>query len=202
MSKTEADSLNQLDVNWLVRRKIIENHRFCSQQITWTHRPSGKQSSIGVQSSLIDGEGYIKLSYTVTDRFDDTSEKIDYSVPLTSTPCHFGGHRYWFICPLSRNGIYCGRRVAKLYFVDKYFGCRYCHDLTYASRKLSGKWKIIGNVISEPDLEEMENHIKLKYYSGKITKRYKGFLRKQDKSIFQMGVAAQLLDCGEGKKES
>src|SRR5262249_51545398 len=58
---------------------------------------------------------------------------LDYSVRLVTTPCHLGGVRWWFICPLSRNGVGCGRRVRKLYLCGKYFGCRHCHNLTYRS---------------------------------------------------------------------
>ncbi|KPL22834.1 MAG: hypothetical protein AMJ75_07315 [Phycisphaerae bacterium SM1_79] len=50
-----------------------------------------------------------------------------------------GHYKYWFICPLSRNGVYCGRRVGKLYLapVANYFGCRHCCDLSYESRNES-----------------------------------------------------------------
>jgi len=197
MSKAEADGLNQLDINWLRREKILEDNCWSNRSVTWTHRPSGQQSSITVHASLTEGEHHIKLIYTVTHRSDGSKEEVEYTVPIASTPCHFGGCRYWFVCSLSRNGGYCGRRVSKLYFIDKYFGCRHCHDLTYASRNLSGAWKTMGNVISEPDLEEMESNLKRKYYSGKITKKYKKLLYKQDKNLFQMQTAVRLLNHGE-----
>jgi hypothetical protein len=59
--------------------------------------------------------------------------KLDYTVRLVTTGCHLGGVRWWFICPLSRNEVTCGRRVRKLYLHGKYFGCRRCHDLSYTS---------------------------------------------------------------------
>lgn len=48
---------------------------------------------------------------------------------FTSTVPHFGGVRYWFICP------HCKRRVGKLYKPENKdsFWCRHCHDLTYNS---------------------------------------------------------------------
>ncbi|MCA9947859.1 MAG: hypothetical protein KC449_30465, partial [Anaerolineales bacterium] len=53
--------------------------------------------------------------------------------------CNFGGHRYWFICPLTANGRYCGRRVGKLYLApgSRYFACRHCQNLTYRSSQES-----------------------------------------------------------------
>lgn len=55
-----------------------------------------------------------------------------YSVRLTWTPCHFGGQRPWFRCPVSG----CGRRVAVLYG-GAIFACRRCHQLAYPSQNES-----------------------------------------------------------------
>jgi hypothetical protein len=47
---------------------------------------------------------------------------------LHTTPCGFGGVRWWFGCPR------CGRRCGKLYLrKGSVFLCRICHDLTYES---------------------------------------------------------------------
>ncbi|OZA17971.1 MAG: hypothetical protein B7Y02_02040 [Rhodobacterales bacterium 17-64-5] len=42
-------------------------------------------------------------------------------VTITQTPCHLGGHRNWFLCPL------CDRRCAILYLLH----CRKCIDGRY-----------------------------------------------------------------------
>ena len=54
---------------------------------------------------------------------------------LTATRPRFGGLRWWFVCPLVVNGRPCNRRVAKLHLPPpaRYFGCRLCYRLTYAS---------------------------------------------------------------------
>ena len=49
---------------------------------------------------------------------------------LTSTTPRFGGLRYWFLCPR------CGRRVGKLYHVERW-ACRRCLNLAYQSQRLS-----------------------------------------------------------------
>ena len=49
---------------------------------------------------------------------------------LTTTTPRFGGLRYWLLCPR------CGRRVGKLYLVDRW-ACRRCHNLSYQSQRLS-----------------------------------------------------------------
>jgi hypothetical protein len=60
---------------------------------------------------------------------------VSIPVRLEMTPTQFGGRRWWFICPLIRNGVACNRRAGKLYSPPgaKYFGCRQCFDLTYRS---------------------------------------------------------------------
>jgi hypothetical protein len=74
----------------------------------------------------------MRLIYEVG-RWD--KEPVDLVVQLQTTPCFFGGQRWWFTCPLTKNGQPCERRVAKLYLPPggRYFGCRDCHELVYQS---------------------------------------------------------------------
>jgi hypothetical protein len=50
-------------------------------------------------------------------------------------PCRFGGARPYFVCPGIAGGIACCRRVAKLYAGGRYFLCRHCYQLAYASQR-------------------------------------------------------------------
>ncbi|MDO8570005.1 MAG: hypothetical protein Q7R97_00270 [Candidatus Daviesbacteria bacterium] len=128
---------------------------------------------------------HLQIAYTQTKQ-DDTKEDFDYKIPLTTTPCHFGGKRYWFTCPWYASGKYCGRRVGTLYLGGKYFACRHCYDLTYNSRNLSGFFKGAGQTISAPDLDRLREEAKTEYYKGKMTRRYKQYLKKADKFLFQL----------------
>jgi hypothetical protein len=56
-------------------------------------------------------------------------DDLEQIVPLSWTPCNYGGHRPWFLCP----GFGCGRRVAVLVAGGRRFLCRHCYRLTYAS---------------------------------------------------------------------
>jgi hypothetical protein len=91
---------------------------------------------MGAIVSTLDDEHYMRLSYTMTDRNTGKETHFDYKVQLETTSCHLGGVRWWFICPLTKNGIYCGRRVGILYRAPQadYYGCRHCYDLSYESR--------------------------------------------------------------------
>lgn len=60
-------------------------------------------------------------------------------IETTTTPCRFGGQRFWFLCPQ------CSRRVGKVYLPCSVytpqgnrvtlFLCRDCHPLTYLQRR-------------------------------------------------------------------
>lgn len=46
-----------------------------------------------------------------------------------------GGTRPHFTCPGAENSIPCGRRVVKLHMAGRYFLCRHCYRLGYASQR-------------------------------------------------------------------
>lgn len=52
-----------------------------------------------------------------------------HDLPTTKTPCHYGGHRYWFVCE-------CGKRVGVLYFSQDWH-CRHCMGYLYRTQLVS-----------------------------------------------------------------
>ena len=76
----------------------------------------------------------VRLVYTLTRR-DGERIAHDDPVRVVATQPHYGGRRWWWICPLGANGIPCHRRVGKLYLTPggRSFGCRHCHRLTSTS---------------------------------------------------------------------
>jgi hypothetical protein len=65
----------------------------------------------------------------------DEKKELDYLVEIETVSPHFGGRRFYFLCPLVVNGKACLRRGDKLYLPpgQLYFGCRECYHLTYTS---------------------------------------------------------------------
>ncbi len=55
---------------------------------------------------------------------------------LASQPNHFGGRRYYLICPA------CGRRACALYCVRGEFRCRKCTRLRYVSKTWRKDWRL------------------------------------------------------------
>lgn len=142
----------------------------------WTNSFGEETGSIGIVVSTLEGENYVRFNYTVTDRNLGEKTDYDYEVQLTTTPCNFGGVRYWFICPLSRNGVCCGRRVAKLNLAPgaNYFGCRHCYDPSYESRNEPrlARFGCIGYPLKvERQYEELYEKIKRWTYRGRPTRK-------------------------------
>ena len=53
----------------------------------------------------------IRLQYNIV----KIEKEMDYPIKLESTKLHWGSDRWWFICPLMKNGRPCYPRVGKLY---------------------------------------------------------------------------------------
>ncbi|HUZ93837.1 MAG TPA: hypothetical protein VMU57_02890 [Edaphobacter sp.] len=82
---------------------------------------------------------------------DGSKTSFRQAIPLAKTRPNFGGRRWWFVCPLTVNGVACGRRVRKLHLPPgaQYFGCRNCHSLTY--RKSQEHDRRVDNLLRNPD---------------------------------------------------
>jgi hypothetical protein len=75
---------------------------------------------------------------------DSEWKSVEQRVPITWTPCRFGGRRAWFRCDVHSGGRYCGRRVALLYAAGELFACRHCYGLAYVSQQESLRYRGLG----------------------------------------------------------
>lgn len=124
-TKDTVEGRTSLDINRWAREGYLTAGRWFSWQWSWG---DGSKSSINVR---IESAWSIRLIYRTRSYGEEDWTEVDYSVGLERTPCHFGGERTWFRCP----GRGCGRRVAKLYSVGRYYVCRHCGDLAYSSQR-------------------------------------------------------------------
>lgn len=141
--KDTTDSYLSFDIAKFAKSVDLTTVRVGSWQ--WTYS-SGRQSSISYLVSP--GQG-VRLSYT------SNGQDYSYLVKVTTTTPHYGGVRWWWLCPN------CGRRVRILYG-GRRFLCRHCQNLTYETaqkggdllttidnrlyfirRKLQGEWAIL-----------------------------------------------------------
>jgi hypothetical protein len=141
-SKKEiVEDCHVLDVFSMAREGVLAADNWRSGWWSWRNTRTGKEvASVGYEVNTRDRWPWLRLHYTVSPRSSE-KQKYDYTIRLQTTPCNYGGRRWWFTCPLTVNGRSCGRRVGKLYLPPNshYFGCRHCHDLTYESCRKSDK---------------------------------------------------------------
>ena len=121
----------------LVRKRALVAGEWTSGSLGWISDGEDKpHATIGYEADLSDQDNaWLRLHYR------RNGAPVDYRVRLVTSTPHYGGLRWWFICPLVRNDGGPPRRVAKLYLPSggKYFGSRKGYGLTYASCQESGK---------------------------------------------------------------
>lgn len=116
--KTETSDAMPLDIRKFTRKGLLVPGSSFSWQWTVNDRKvAGINIRVDLQSMV--------LSYFMK----STGEVVEQRVQTQTSPCHLGGQRHWFTCPK------CGKRVAVLYAPGRYFACRQCGGLGYATQK-------------------------------------------------------------------
>lgn len=124
-----ADASRRIDLAWLVRtgRAVPGSLRYGSLSWNIGGEPAG---SISYEADMRDLDAAeLRLSYTRGSGAD--REQVRQTVRLTYTLPHYGGRRWWMICP------YSGHRVGKLYLPsngDRFAG-RVAWRLGYACQR-------------------------------------------------------------------
>lgn len=110
MSARLTDDLLGLDIRRLKRQARLTAGTSCT--VSWKGR--NYSASIGLEAH----------ANALTLRYSANSKQHCYDVAVTTTPCHIGGQRHWWLCPC------CSRRCAVLYG-GTVFVCRKCAGLHY-----------------------------------------------------------------------
>jgi hypothetical protein len=175
ISKTVAEDCLKLSIFKMRQMGYFAN--YFNGDITWT--ADGQRSSVDASLEPVGDELQLRLVYSQTDHSTGQKRNFNYTINLTTTPCNFGELRYWFLCPLYKNGIRCNRRVGVLYKGGDYFGCRHCYNLSYRSRNENPRFRGLPwrAYTVEDKVEELYKRMKLKYYAGKPTKTYRRILQ-------------------------
>lgn len=172
MARDTVEQYLKLDTADLNRFGLFDND-WSRGGLNW-----GESSSIDYQIKTVNGRKEMTLSYTHKPYWEDRKYELDYLVKLTTTPCNFGGVRYWFLCPK------CIKRVRCLYG-GKYFLCRNCHDLSYDScNETKGRFYFVGKMMDKAEAaEELYNDTRWQtHYDGRPTKRFLKYLRLSGQS--------------------
>ena len=116
--KTETDDAMPLDIRKISGKGLLTpGNSFGWRWLVNDHPVAGLH--------IRAGHNEVTLSY----RKGSVGEVVEQRVQVATTPCHYGGTRPWFTCPR------CGKRVAVIYAPGRYFACRKCGNLAYATQK-------------------------------------------------------------------
>ncbi|MHC4636696.1 MAG: hypothetical protein ACYTBP_08250 [Planctomycetota bacterium] len=185
--KCTVEEAYDLSISRLREMGMLRGH--AETVITWTSSRTGKSSSIKLTVNTVN-EPYAQLQYDLTGR-DGNSRHFDYKVRLETTPCNFGGIRYWFACPS------CHRRVAVIYLSPKghYFQCRDCNNLSYRSRN---RCRIESWGETSRQIEKLRGEIKRWTWRGRPTRK----VRRLQALERKMGILSGPIMARLGKWEA
>ena len=77
------------------------------------------------------GDMEFRVHFHADPEFADDSDPYASQVRVIQSNCHFGGKRFWLVCPTTG----CGRRTAKLFRIDGKVACRTCAKFSYRSQR-------------------------------------------------------------------
>ena len=187
MTKLEREWTKRIEIWWILR-DIKKKKGYKKSDISWGS--DGSCGSITLETDIRGSHPYVRFGYIRTDNSTGKEEHLTYKSKLLSTPCNFGGVRYWFECPLTTNGKACKKRVGVLYQSGKYFGCRHCHRITYSSRNINRRnilFNSMKTIMNETRIDDLSRLRRRRhYYAGNPT-RYARQIQTIHKEIAENG---------------
>jgi len=181
--KSTVEESRRISVQYLKQRGLLSGWH--STTLSWTSSRTKKSTVVGLDVDVTD-DPHISLYYSITDREGNKTD-YDYEVSLTTTPCYFGGVRYWFLCPL------CYSRVGALYLPRGHvrFRCRHCNDLSYHSRNACCT-AAFG--VACRKAEKLRSELKRWTYRGRPTRKVRRLQRLEWKTRIFGSRAMQLVN--------
>lgn len=157
-----------LDIKFLMKHEYLTKECWKRGNVQWS-RNGNPTGNIDIITST--GENpYIEFSYISTNRSTQEKKDYDYKRSLVSTPCHFGGIRWWFVCSE------CNCKCSTLYLdTADVFICRKCNNLAYDSQNQNrrGLWHQIGKVLDIDKRESMPQYRgRYQFYRGRPTRNF------------------------------
>lgn len=111
----------------------------------------------------------------------DGEKLLTEEIAVTTMPCHFGGLRYFGLCPL------CQRQVRILYLRKSLLACRHCHNLSYHSKNVSFSTRLLLKFL------EIKKKINGDEYTKPKWMRWKTF-EKLKEQYFELDEKSQIAD--------
>jgi len=171
LKKRTVNEALGLDISYLSKRYCLDVPDSSVLRWNWG---SEEVASLGMEICPPES---IRLSYSVGHSGDERKH-CNYGISLTKTPLNYGGHRWWFLCPL------CWRRCRILYKPggETMFACRLCHRMTYRSQQEPRNFFYWFRVY----FQDSEKLLKRLSHTRSL-KKQKGLLRRLDRITAGVG---------------
>ena len=109
--KDAVDCSKVLSIKMLKRFGFLDCDKTAT--IEWRNVAGEVVCSVEVETLL--GADTDKTPMAVLRQGVLSAEIIEQKIKLSTSPCTYGGFRWWFECPVVKDDVYCGNRCAKLY---------------------------------------------------------------------------------------
>lgn len=118
-----------LNIDQFIRLGALTPGSSTSGQVNWTFG-SGQAGFASFAIKLLNPDSYLQIDFLIRDRATGVRRDVRQKIVLVTTKPHFGGMRWWFVCPIN------GDRVGRLHLPSdaSVFASRRAHSLTYACR--------------------------------------------------------------------
>lgn len=127
-----AEASLQLDIAWMIRTGHAQPGSFMSGSLSWSCGGYNPADTVGYKADMVDSTNS-KLTLNYTRSSGSNMETVEQVIRLTFTEPHYGGRRWWMLCP------YRGIRIGKLYLPrggDR-FASRETWRLGYQSQRVA-----------------------------------------------------------------
>ena len=169
---TTVNDLRSFDISFFSKHGYLKPDQCRHGGITWTSG-NGTKNSISFFADLNETDGVLTVDYTF-----NSTEKINYKIPLITRPSNLGsGFLWFFVCPFT------GKVCRKLHLINGYFKHRSAlRGLIYQKQIESKKWRYWTNKFAHEFNDELYSELYSpyfkRYYAGKLTKRYARIKKK------------------------
>ena len=103
-----ADTASKIDLAWMLRTGRVKEGAWIGGALSWSWNDGSPAGSIGYKA-IMDQPGMERLELRYTLTRSGKKEEVEQTIRLTFTEPHYGGRRWWMVCP------YRHCRVGKLY---------------------------------------------------------------------------------------
>jgi hypothetical protein len=127
-----ADLSLRIDIAWMIRTGRAKPDAFLVGSLSWSDARNDPAGSISYKADMVDCYDS-KLTLNYTRGTGEDKENVEQIVRLVFTEPHYGGKRWWMVCPFR------GIRVGKLYLPgggDR-FASRKAWRLGYHSQRVA-----------------------------------------------------------------